>query len=77
LWDAERHALAVEDPIAVVLDRLRDGDVVAIKALGGFQLACDARNAAAVARLRERKAPRRSRSPSWSPMQPHAPPWRK
>ncbi len=56
LWDAERHALAVEDPIAVVLDRLRDGDIVAIKALGGFQLACDARNTAAVARLRERKA---------------------
>lgn len=56
LWDTAGHALAVDDPIAAVLERLRDGDIIAIKALGGFQLACDARNAAAVARLRERKA---------------------
>jgi hydrogenase maturation protein HypF len=35
--------------------RLLAGDIVAIKALGGYQLACDARNQAAVTTLRTRK----------------------
>lgn len=48
-------------PVAEIADALRQGRIVAIKGLGGYQLACDARCAAAIERLRERK--RRSRKP--------------
>ena len=55
LCDAQGNPLAVADAIAATLEQLQDGAIVAIKGLGGFHLACDARNAAAVARLRQRK----------------------
>ena len=55
LWDAEGRPLEAADPIAEAAARLRAGDVVAVKGLGGFHLAAEATNAAAVERLRERK----------------------
>ncbi len=43
------------DPIKEAVKALRSGQIVAIKGLGGFQLACDATNNEAVKLLRERK----------------------
>jgi hydrogenase maturation protein HypF len=43
------------DPIEAAADLLRAGRIVAIKGVGGYQLACRADDGAAVARLRRRK----------------------
>ena len=55
LWNLEGKRIEVADPIAETERRLQRGEVVAIKGLGGFHLACDATNADAVRALRERK----------------------
>ncbi|WP_327242870.1 carbamoyltransferase HypF [Streptomyces sp. NBC_01320] len=44
------------DPVAEARRLLSDGAVLAIKGLGGYHLACDAENSAAVSLLRRRKA---------------------
>jgi len=59
LWlsDASGCELATADAaLAAATARLARGEILAVKGLGGFHLVCDARNAAAVRRLRERKA---------------------
>lgn len=43
------------DPIETTARLLREGRIVAVKGIGGYHLACDARSATAVVALRERK----------------------
>jgi hydrogenase maturation protein HypF len=55
LWLEREGRSVAGDPLAETVAALRAGQIVALKGLGGFHLACDARNEAAVARLRARK----------------------
>lgn len=55
LFDSRRNLLASKDAIARTADLLKAGHIVAIKGLGGYHLAVDATNDAAVERLRTRK----------------------
>lgn len=57
VWLEDNHGQALDgnDPISDAAELIRQGYIVAIKGLGGFHLACNAVDAAAVSRLRERK----------------------
>ena len=54
LFDAAGEPLP-SDPLAATVKLLRDGAIVAIKGVGGYHLAVDPGNAAAVRELRRRK----------------------
>ena len=89
LWRRDRTLLAGEaterDPIAETLALIQAGQIVAIKGIGGFHLCCNARDAHAVARLRQRK--QRPSKPltimaanlpslrPWAHIQPHEEAW--
>jgi hydrogenase maturation protein HypF len=55
LFDRHRNRVDGADPIRETASLLRQGRIIAIKGLGGFHLAVDAVNAAAVCRLRSKK----------------------
>lgn len=55
LWFEDTGGRSAEDPIGRAARLVLSGGVLALKGLGGFQLACDATDAGAIDRLRQRK----------------------
>ena len=55
LLDAQGRLCRFTDPLETAARAIAHGSIVAIKSLGGFQLACDATNNRTVRRLRRRK----------------------
>ncbi len=56
LWNYDGQVLAIgEQALLLTVQAIREGKILAIKGLGGFQLMVDANNAEAIAKLRERK----------------------
>jgi hydrogenase maturation protein HypF len=55
-WDVQGNTIAIkENALSAAIAALRQGKIVAVKGIGGFQLWVDAGNFAAVQQLRERK----------------------
>jgi len=55
LIDADGSPVASDDPLSEAIRRLKDGQILAIKGLGGYHLAVDASSQDAVQELRRRK----------------------
>jgi hydrogenase maturation protein HypF len=55
LFDNHQNAIGKQKPIGKAVELLKQGNILAIKGLGGYHLAADAANADAVRRLRRRK----------------------
>jgi hydrogenase maturation protein HypF len=57
-WDAHSNAVHEKDneaTLAAAVEALKNGQIVAVKGIGGYLLMCDATRAETVARLRQRK----------------------
>ncbi len=56
LWNQKGEILAHEnDALTLTIDALKEGKILALKGLGGFQLIVDSRNTNAIKQLRQRK----------------------
>jgi hydrogenase maturation protein HypF len=55
ILDGDGRPIPAPDPIQYIVDALQSAEIVAIKGLGGYHLACDARNESVVQELRRRK----------------------
>ena len=55
LFSITSQRVKTEAPIAATVNLLKKGKIVAIKGIGGFHIACDARNCASVRKLRRLK----------------------
>lgn len=55
LADEEGNVIACDDILKKAAGLLKEGKIIAVKGMGGFQLACDATDGDVVARLRQRK----------------------
>jgi hydrogenase maturation protein HypF len=55
LAHADGAEIPSADPVAACIGRILDGEIMAIKGIGGFHLSVNATNEAAVVRLRQRK----------------------
>lgn len=57
VWLLDKNGVKIEseNPIKEIISLLKEGQIVAIKGIGGYHLACDAKNHEAVMELRNRK----------------------
>jgi hydrogenase maturation protein HypF len=55
LFSIAGEEIKTSDPIRKAAELIKKGNIVAIKGIGGFHIACDAQNCSTVARLRELK----------------------
>ena len=55
ICDKEGQEITSKDPIKDIAKEIKNGKIVAIKGIGGFHLACDAKNKEVINELRKRK----------------------